>query len=254
MIEVMFRKEHRKFTYTHDFEPYGVEIPPYNESASNSHKFTGHERDAGTGYDYMHFRYYASTIGRFMKPDNVTGSPLNQQNWNLYSYVRGNPVNNNDPDGHEVVTTIVVVSTIALIAYSGWKLYKYHKEKDNSREKAQKESAIEKADKLEAGKQISGKWNEDNAEIAIKEGQKVMDVVEPAASTVVPAAPGGIFGSIETWAMDLGAKILGIDEKKSDKDKNEQKKEKDLEKEATLPQETPGENMDEPPTQEEVKK
>ena len=49
----------------------------------------------------MHFRYYGSNIGRFMKPDNVTGSPLNPQNWNLYSYVRGNPVNMNDPTGHE---------------------------------------------------------------------------------------------------------------------------------------------------------
>jgi len=75
----------------HDYEPYGVEIPPYNEAAQNSHKFTGHERDETTGFDYMHFRYYGSNIGRFMKPDNVTGSPLNPQNWNLYSYVRGQP-------------------------------------------------------------------------------------------------------------------------------------------------------------------
>ena len=84
-----------------NYEPYGVEIPPYNESAQNSHKFTGHERDETTGFDYMHFRYYGSNIGRFMKPDNVTGSPLNPQNWNLYSYVRGNPVNMNDPTGHQ---------------------------------------------------------------------------------------------------------------------------------------------------------
>ncbi|MGB9693675.1 MAG: RHS repeat-associated core domain-containing protein, partial [Fervidobacterium sp.] len=85
----------------HNFEPYGVEIPPYNETASNTHKFTGHERDSSTGYDYMHFRYYSSTLGRFMKPDNISGSLLNPQNWNLYSYVRGNPVNYNDPTGHQ---------------------------------------------------------------------------------------------------------------------------------------------------------
>ncbi|HQO21350.1 MAG TPA: carboxypeptidase regulatory-like domain-containing protein, partial [Acidobacteriota bacterium] len=88
----------------HDYEPFGVEIPPYptgaSDTAKNTHQYTGHERDKATGYDYMHVRYYGSNIGRFMKPDNVTGSPLNPQNWNLYSYVRGNPVGFNDPTGH----------------------------------------------------------------------------------------------------------------------------------------------------------
>jgi len=111
----MFREEKRQST--HDYEPFGVEIPPYNESASNSHKFTGHERDATTGYDYMHFRYYASTIGRFMKPDNVLGDLANPQSFNRYSYVRGNPVNMNDPTGHLPATYYrdgIEVGTIGL--------------------------------------------------------------------------------------------------------------------------------------------
>ena len=53
-----------------------------------------------TGCDYMHFRYYASTMGRFMKPDNMITNAANPQGWNLYSYVNGNPVNFNDPGGH----------------------------------------------------------------------------------------------------------------------------------------------------------
>ncbi|HNT18243.1 MAG TPA: RHS repeat-associated core domain-containing protein [Acidobacteriota bacterium] len=84
----------------HDYEPFGVEIAPVVETAGNTHRFTGHERDKNTGYDYMHYRSYGSNIGRFMKPDNITGNPLNPQSWNLYSYVRGNPVNFNDPTGH----------------------------------------------------------------------------------------------------------------------------------------------------------
>jgi RHS repeat-associated protein len=50
--------------------------------------------------DYMHFRYYASTMGRFLKPDSLIPNPANPQSWNLYSYVNGNPVNFNDPSGH----------------------------------------------------------------------------------------------------------------------------------------------------------
>jgi|GEM_PF-2100389 len=89
----------------HDYEPFGVEIAPVVETANNTHRFTGHERDKATGYDYMHYRSYGSNLGRFMKPDNISGNPLNPQSWNLYSYVRGNPVNFNDPTGHEAKKT-----------------------------------------------------------------------------------------------------------------------------------------------------
>ena len=83
----------------HDYEPFGVEIPPTNEDATNSHKYTGHERDALSGMDYMHARFYGSSIGRFMRPDPINGNPANPQSWNLYAYVRNNPVNATDPTG-----------------------------------------------------------------------------------------------------------------------------------------------------------
>ncbi len=85
----------------HDYEPFGVEIAPIVETAGNTHQFTGHERDKATGYDYMHYRSYGSNLGRFMKPDdNSAQTAYDPQSWNLYSYVRGNPVNRNDPSGH----------------------------------------------------------------------------------------------------------------------------------------------------------
>jgi RHS repeat-associated protein len=91
-------------TTTHDYEPFGVEITPTDE-CGNTHKFTGHERDLETGNDYMHFRFFSSNMGRFQKPDSNFDNPLsNPQGWNLYSYVKGNPVNFNDPTGHVLMT------------------------------------------------------------------------------------------------------------------------------------------------------
>jgi RHS repeat-associated protein len=90
----------------HDYEPYGIEMLPATNQAGNTHKFTGHERDALGGapsvaIDYMHFRYYGTNLGRFMKPDNgADQNPMNPQSWNLCSYVKGNPVNFKDPTGH----------------------------------------------------------------------------------------------------------------------------------------------------------
>jgi RHS repeat-associated protein len=92
---------------THDFEPYGVELQPLSAESTNfKYKFTGQERDYSTNLDYMHFRFYASTMGRFLKPDSVIPNPANPQSWNLYSYVNGNPVIFNDPLGHSCPASI----------------------------------------------------------------------------------------------------------------------------------------------------
>ncbi|MGC8724905.1 MAG: RHS repeat-associated core domain-containing protein [Acidobacteriota bacterium] len=80
----------------HDYEPYGVEILPNTPSSMptdalpGTHLYTGQERDADTGLDNFHFRSYASTMGRFLSPDNMGGNLLNPQSFNLYAYVHGN--------------------------------------------------------------------------------------------------------------------------------------------------------------------
>lgn len=90
-----------------DYEPYGMEIPPRDTTSMNTHRFTGHERDVlnaapGSYYanDSMHFRMFGPAFGRFMKPDNINGTPTNPQSWNLFAYVHGNPVGFSDPTGH----------------------------------------------------------------------------------------------------------------------------------------------------------
>lgn len=84
-----------------DFQPFGQET---NEQPDlNRFKFTGHERDFGTTpfgeVDYMHARYYASTLGRFLSLDPAKGKPELPQTWNRYVYARNNPLGRVDPDG-----------------------------------------------------------------------------------------------------------------------------------------------------------
>ena len=67
--------------------------------------FTGKERDQESGNDYFGARYYASTIGRFMSPDDPFEDQdfSDPQSWNLYSYVHNNPLVNTDPTGNDCV-------------------------------------------------------------------------------------------------------------------------------------------------------
>jgi RHS repeat-associated protein len=75
------------------------------------HHFTGKERDAESGNDYFIARYYESSMGRFMSPDDGSDQdPDDPQSWNLYSYVRNNPLADTDPDGHGCQTTTITSS------------------------------------------------------------------------------------------------------------------------------------------------
>jgi RHS repeat-associated protein len=62
---------------------------------------TGKERDSESGLDYFGARYFGSSMGRFMSPDDGEDQhPSNPQSWNLYSYGRNNPLIGTDDDGN----------------------------------------------------------------------------------------------------------------------------------------------------------
>ncbi len=97
-----------------DYYPYGGEIP-ISGTDPNHYKFTGKERDTESNLDYFGARHYASTMGRFMTPDLDDDvdrpGPMpfadfrDPQTLNLYAYVRNNPLNRVDPDGHKMTCT-----------------------------------------------------------------------------------------------------------------------------------------------------
>ena len=101
----------------HDYLAFGEEIRNgYAGRPSNgtwggldtvSQKFTGKERDSESGLDYFGARYYGSALGRFASPDQPFNdqNPQSPQSWNLYSYVRDNPITNIDRGGQDCVYT-----------------------------------------------------------------------------------------------------------------------------------------------------
>jgi RHS repeat-associated protein len=92
---------------TRRYLPFGEEMSP--RADTNRIKFAGQERDDdGTSatvgdIDYMHARYYAATSGRFLAVDpGKDWDSSVPQSWNLYAYVRNNPIDNTDATGREI--------------------------------------------------------------------------------------------------------------------------------------------------------
>jgi RHS repeat-associated protein len=64
-------------------------------------RYTGKERDTESGNDYFGARYYASSMGRWMSPDESLDGAIMElpQTWNKYSYEYNRPTYGTDPDG-----------------------------------------------------------------------------------------------------------------------------------------------------------
>ena len=73
------------------FRPYWDEI---SATSNDRVKFATYTRDRYTGLDYADQRFYASSYGRFNRPDPSRKSmhPKRPLSWNRYSYVSGDPV------------------------------------------------------------------------------------------------------------------------------------------------------------------
>jgi len=87
-----------------DYYPYGGVENDYCNSTSvpQNYKFTGKERDTESGLDYFGARHNGSTMGRFMTPDPIgimKQKFVDPQQWNMYAYVRNNPLRFIDPTG-----------------------------------------------------------------------------------------------------------------------------------------------------------
>ena len=82
-------------SFTYDLTPTSVHSCVLDASRS-----TGKERDTESGNDYFGARYYASSMGRWMSPDDSLDGAIMElpQTWNKYSYEYNRPLYGTDPD------------------------------------------------------------------------------------------------------------------------------------------------------------
>jgi RHS repeat-associated protein len=98
----------------HDYLPFGEEIwagtsgrtaaMGYGAGDLVRQQFTAKERDVETGLGFFEARYYSSIQGRFTSPDDFLNDTHvhDPASWNLYTYVRNNPLKLVDPTGEVV--------------------------------------------------------------------------------------------------------------------------------------------------------
>jgi RHS repeat-associated core domain len=95
-----------------DFQPFGEETVTPERTVTLGYqaddirqKFTSYERDIETDLDFAQTRYYDFGFGRFSSPDSFLNdsTQLDPASWNLYAYVRNNPLNLTDPSGEAIL-------------------------------------------------------------------------------------------------------------------------------------------------------
>jgi RHS repeat-associated protein/uncharacterized delta-60 repeat protein len=80
--------------------------------AGTNYLYSGQRLDAGTGVYDLRARFYEPEVGRFSTSDNITITPGDLGNANLYLYVADNPLNMLDPSGHVGVGELSAVAGI----------------------------------------------------------------------------------------------------------------------------------------------
>lgn len=135
----------------HDYLPFGEELTAGIAGRTSTQgyavdgvrqQFTGHERDAETGLDFMQARHYSGQQGRFVSVDTVSGTLADPQSLNLYAYSVNNPLRYTDPSGHAPIDIGVIqtddpatAAAAQASSFNAWilSIYQQHQRKQGQR-------------------------------------------------------------------------------------------------------------------------
>ncbi len=220
----------------HDYLPFGEEIPAlfgnrslvtgYNNGDDTRQKFTAKERDTESGLDYFLARYFSGPQGRFTtpdwsrKPEPIPYADLDSpQSLNLYAYVRNNPLNHVDGDGHcgWVCVAVIVVS----VAITTHELIDWY-QKDSKK----REAVLQKLDNCLSGKDANS-TEEDYEALTHEElktyGRGAIIGIKNATPAGVPTSiPGFVVDQVKDYTLDRLSESARREEEEREKQRKQQ--------------------------------
>ena len=102
-------------TYTYD--AWGKLLTSTGDMADvNPLRYRGYFYDAETGLYYLQSRYYDPEVSRFINPDAfATTDADGVLSANMFAYCENNPVNNDDPTGHGLFSTLLIGAAVGVV-------------------------------------------------------------------------------------------------------------------------------------------
>lgn len=100
-------------TDTATYDAFGSLISHIGTTTS-SYAFAGERFDLRSQTYYLRARYYDPSTMRFTSRDSYNGDAARPQTLNHYAYALADPVNRNDPSGHDSIGLVNVLATAAI--------------------------------------------------------------------------------------------------------------------------------------------
>ena len=102
---------------TYSYDAWGAILSATTTSASavsnlaqiNPLRYRGYYYDTETGWYYLQSRYYDPIVKRFINSDTYSSTGTGFLGYNMFAYCENNPVNNQDPTGEILITTLILI-------------------------------------------------------------------------------------------------------------------------------------------------
>jgi RHS repeat-associated protein len=85
---------------TYEYDGYG-DLLASSGTVANNYRYTGQQWDPDSGMYHLGARDYKPSLGRFWTADTFQGDTQDPLSLHKYLYCQANPVNGNDPTGHD---------------------------------------------------------------------------------------------------------------------------------------------------------